>query len=869
VVASQNFTTGPEVDEVGHGTHVASIIAGSGAAEGGRYRGVAPGAQLLSGKVCEIFGCPESSILAGMQWAVVDQGARLVNFSIGGMDEPGIDPLEAAIDSLSADFGALFVVAAGNAGDTPQSVSSPGTATLALSVGAVDRSDEVAEFSGRGLSVGSYAVKPELTAPGVGIVAARAQGTLLGLPVGDAYVSLSGTSMATPHVAGAAALLLQQHPEWGARELKAALIGSSQNSPAWGVADQGAGRVDIEAALDLNLFVDPPSTSFGIASWPHEDDEPVERTLTYQNLGGAIDLSFELDVKGPDGVRPPAEMFSVTPATLHIPAGETATVTVTARTSVAGPNGTYGGRLLASDGAGRTVATPLAVYRETESYDLTIRHIGRDDQPADYYFFLMVGLDQFYVDFFFGTPGEDVTRRVPGGRYTAGTNFGAINSPDPWAYVILAVPELSLDEDRLLELDGRVTEPISLRAPTRRADLAGAGLSWFMHGDVYGLANSYWFLEELDPLYYSATIGPVPPEFVSFVHAEWTDTTQTPSALYAAAWVGKEGLPQEPLARITKQSTAVVDASYAASLTESPVWNDLSLLSFVRDVGGGLTFLADLPLRRTEHYFSDDSATTWMTELWIHDPAYATNLIYGFEPRSLRPGKRYRSHWNQPPFSVHLSEELQAPYTAASRAGDVIAIAAATYSDNEQHAGYIAAQGTTSLYRNGELIGFSDYGGGGNFDVPPEPAEYRLELEEAQGAFELSTQQQTVWSFESSHADGEERLPLLVVHFDPELDDRGRAPRGRDFTLPLSVQQYGQSGTPRVRRPKLEVSFDDGVTWTRANVERDGHNWRAEYEHPRHGDYVSLRVSTLDGEGNAVEQTLIRAYALAERRGGH
>jgi hypothetical protein len=72
-----------------------------------------------------------------------------------------------------------------------------------------------------------------------------------------------------------------------------------------------------------------------------------------------------------------------------------------------------------------------------------------------------------------------------------------------------------------------------------------------------------------------------------------------------------------------------------------------------------------------------------------------------------------------------------------------------------------------------------------------------------------------------------------------------------------------------VRRPKLEVSFDDGVTWTRANVERDGHNWRAEYEHPRHGDYVSLRVSTLDGEGNAVEQTLIRAYALAERRGGH
>ncbi|MFD1325030.1 S8 family serine peptidase, partial [Micromonospora sonneratiae] len=117
VADSRNFSDAPDLrDEVGHGTHVASTIAGSGAASGGKYRGVAPDATLFSGKVCESTFCMDSAILAGMQWAAVEKRAMVVNLSLGGTDTPEIDPLEQAVNTLTAQTGTLFVIAAGNDG---------------------------------------------------------------------------------------------------------------------------------------------------------------------------------------------------------------------------------------------------------------------------------------------------------------------------------------------------------------------------------------------------------------------------------------------------------------------------------------------------------------------------------------------------------------------------------------------------------------------------------------------------------------------------------------------------------------------------------------------------------------------------------
>ncbi len=114
-IAEQNFTDTPDtVDRNGHGTHVAAILADTGARSGGKYRGVASGTSILDGKVLDDWGSgTDSTIIAGMQWAV-DQGADIVNMSIGGFDYPGIDPMEEAVNTLSAGNGTLFVIAAGN-----------------------------------------------------------------------------------------------------------------------------------------------------------------------------------------------------------------------------------------------------------------------------------------------------------------------------------------------------------------------------------------------------------------------------------------------------------------------------------------------------------------------------------------------------------------------------------------------------------------------------------------------------------------------------------------------------------------------------------------------------------------------------------
>ncbi|MGW0575308.1 S8 family serine peptidase, partial [Streptomyces sp. NPDC002920] len=199
IAESQSFVPDQTVqDGHGHGTHVASTIVGSGAASDGKRKGVAPGAQLLIGKVLGNDGRGQTSwILNGMEWAA-HSGAKIVSMSLGGTATGPSDVLSETVDDLSASTGTLFVIASGNAGPGEQTVGTPGIADSALTVGAVDKSDQLASFSSRGPRPGDFAVKPEITAPGVAITAARAAGTTMAgsTPVDDYYSTASGTSMA-------------------------------------------------------------------------------------------------------------------------------------------------------------------------------------------------------------------------------------------------------------------------------------------------------------------------------------------------------------------------------------------------------------------------------------------------------------------------------------------------------------------------------------------------------------------------------------------------------------------------------------------------------------------------------------------------
>ncbi len=146
-------------------------------------------------------------------------------------------------------------------------------------------------------------------------MAARSKDGQIGEPVGDSYVRLSGTSMATPHVAGAAAILAQQHPDWTAGPLKATLMGSAKPNPALGVFAQGAGRVDVARAISQTIVADQASISFGTQLWPHNDDEVLTRTVTYHNSGAAAaTVAIIVDATGPNGAAVPAGTFAVQPA---------------------------------------------------------------------------------------------------------------------------------------------------------------------------------------------------------------------------------------------------------------------------------------------------------------------------------------------------------------------------------------------------------------------------------------------------------------------------------------------------------------------------------------------------------------------------
>ncbi|HEY1177517.1 MAG TPA: S8 family serine peptidase, partial [Phytomonospora sp.] len=253
-IAGVRDFTGPSpeaIDGYGHGTHVASTVAGSGAASDGRYKGVAPESRLLIGKVCDDGGgCADSDVIAGMQWAA-DNGAAAVNLSLGGDPTDGTDPLSLAVEELTASTGTLFVVAAGNYG-TAGSVGSPASADAALAVGSVTKQDALSGFSSQGPRVGDHAVKPDIAAPGTAITAARAAGTEGEGP----YLTADGTSMATPHVTGAAAILKQRHPDWSGPRLKAALMGASTGLDGLGAFQIGAGRLDVARAVSQELVAD-------------------------------------------------------------------------------------------------------------------------------------------------------------------------------------------------------------------------------------------------------------------------------------------------------------------------------------------------------------------------------------------------------------------------------------------------------------------------------------------------------------------------------------------------------------------------------------------------------------------------------------
>jgi serine protease AprX len=275
ILASVNFADERLVsDPGGHGTHVAGIVAGNGGRSDGQFIGVAPEANIVDVRVLGRTGSGRiSSVVRGIEWVLAHRTAyniRVLNLSFGAPTPTSYrtDPMSAAIE-IAWRRGLVVVVAAGNGGPGRDTVASPGIDPYAITVGATDdngtitpRDDTLAPFSSWGSAESN--AKPDLVAPGRRIVSLRVQGSALDLlypdrlvvlPNGSTYLRLSGTSMATPVVAGAVALLLQRRPNLSPDQVKALLVGATQPygqdsgvSLPDPIAD-GSGLLDVRGAI--------------------------------------------------------------------------------------------------------------------------------------------------------------------------------------------------------------------------------------------------------------------------------------------------------------------------------------------------------------------------------------------------------------------------------------------------------------------------------------------------------------------------------------------------------------------------------------------------------------------------------------------
>ncbi|MFF2526243.1 S8 family peptidase [Streptomyces liangshanensis] len=848
VVEAKDFTNSTDVlDHYGHGTHVASILAGTGAASQGKYKGVAPGARLISGKVLNDRGSgTESSIMAGMEWAV-GQGATIVNLSLGGADTLGVDPLEETVDKLSDR--ALFVIAAGNEGPGAGTLGTPGTAERALTVGAVDKQDVLAPRSSRGPRVGDGLLKPDLTAPGVDITAAAAEGSRIDTSPGTphpapGYLTISGTSMATPHVAGAAALLSQQHPDWTGQQLKEALVGSAKPGP-YSAVEQGSGRVDLTRAITQTVVAEPASLSFGAPRWPHTDDQPVTRTLTYRNTGAqAVTFDLAATATGPGGTPAPAGLFTLGARQVTVPAGGTASVDVTANPRLGGTALGVHSLAVTATAGDRVVRTAGALHLEGEMHELTLKATARDGSaPADGdWSGYLYNLDD---DTMVPVSGANGTARLwlPKGTYTILGEVPLLSSEGVYiGHDWVSAPRLLLDRDMTLPVDARQTKPIDMSVPDPDASYSVGFVVITPDGAPGPIAV---YIGSMPEGFRTQQVGPRPARGTVSSHlvaSYQKDDTQylVGDTLKDAFYTGATLHPKQ--SRFARLDSGLGSAAEGRSgvITTTPGFQ-------VR-----LYTSADLPGTVTTYLLEGPAWTRTFQQL----NGRVVEAEYRTPARTYRGGRAYTETFNAGVFGPALGDAG----VGLVRDGDRLTGSIRPFADGAGHDGlslYDPLTSYTSLYRDGVKYGSAQ----GvldttSFDLPKDKARYRIAtggIRREAGVSALSTEVTWTAEFTSARTKRPTSLPVSVVRFTPEIGLDGWAVAGASQSVPVTVQGSGEHG---LRSLTVYASSDHGSTWSRLPV-RGG---KVTVVNPGAGGTVSFKAEFSDREGGVFTQTVIDAY---------
>ncbi|WP_306970616.1 S8 family peptidase [Streptomyces afghaniensis] len=863
VIGAKNFTTSPDTsDKIGHGTHVASIAAGTGAKSGGKYKGVAPGAKILNGKVLDDSGFgSDSEVLAGIEWAAA-QGADVVNMSLGGGDTPAIDPLEAAVNKLSEEKGILFAIAAGNEGDFgEQTIGSPGSAAAALTVGAVDDKDVLADFSSRGPGLDG-ALKPDVTAPGVDITAASAPGNQIAQEVGEkpaGYMTISGTSMATPHVAGAAAILKQQHPAWKHAELKGALTGSTKGG-AYTPFQQGSGRIQVDKAIKQSVIADPASVSFGVQQWPHTDDKPVTKELTYRNLGTKdVTLKLASTATDPKGKAAPAGFFKLGATSVTVPAGGKASVPFTVNTKLGGTlDGAYSSYVTAT-GGGQTVRTAAAVQREVESYDVTLKFLGRDGKPATNYSADLAAVSGLGKGKSYAPYDADgtVTTRVPKGGYILNTNVYVGDDPETFkGSDWLAQPKLNVTKNTTITLDARKAKPVDITVPDKavKPEFVSADYTVETKDSSYGFG---WLLDSFADIR-TAHVGPqiTDGSVTQQWDGHWSKGDKEEYDVTGGGKVKQLATGYTKHYKASELATVKVGLGAAAKGKKGSI----SAVGWMPWSNGAssIGIQQSLPGTRTLH-LSTAGGVQWQLEFsqsgGVDEDGFPVDEAgYAMGTHKFAAGKTYSKTVNTAVFGPRLNAEF-----GLFRENNQIYGSLPLFADGKGNAGYSTFSAVdTTLYRNGKKVGGNNdpLFGEKPFKVPAGDAEYKLttSVKRSVKVAAASTRIDASWTFRSKKSSGIKQLPASTVRFNAATGLDSKVPAGKTVSVPVTVE--GAAKGSNLKSLSVYVSYDYGKTWKKLTVNKG----KVSFKNPAKGKAISFHAKIADKKGNKSTISIYNAY---------
>ncbi|KRF13782.1 hypothetical protein ASG90_13160 [Nocardioides sp. Soil797] len=864
-------------DRQGHGTHVASTIAGNGTASAGTRRGMAPRADLVIGKVLGSGGGQASWIIAGMEWAV-DQGADVVNMSLGSSEPTDCrDPIARSAQKLSKQTKTLFVVAAGNSG-LRETVSSPACASGVLTVGAVDGESEVASFSSRGPGLSTHALKPDLTAPGVDIV-----GAANGSPGDNHYTTMSGTSMAAPHVAGGVALLRQAHPRWTAEQIRQVLTSRAKQSPHGTVYDSGTGEMSVKRALNAKVTA-TSGLLLGNFAWPHNGHEQATRKVTFTNLTKKkIDLKFKLDGRrGADGKKIPAATMQLGRKKATVRPGQTVKVPVTARDLRAGlTSASYGGlgaRVLATNKKGKVLATSAVGYwMEPKSADLTVNLIDRDGKPATWGSLTVFQLDEIAAQAP-AVDGEPITARLRTGKVSI--NGFVESESGEWTY--LSVPELDLTKDRTITLDARQATPITVgteqAAQPRDASMSYTRIArggWVLGGAAYARGLDEGEVE-MSALTTSAKVTNGKAGFGSYwrLYDPATSTAES-DFVYNLAFDETGGVAADQAHEVADADLGSVDETWWAMGEDHTFFDSMQtvnpLTGELQYAGGGGNAV-NAPGTRTAWYTAGRPWRQMGTSRRLF-----TEVMYGAQ-ETFTPGEHRTTDWYRLPTATGLNRNADGtPGRVAERQGNLLGLAFPHWKDSEGRFGQggFGDIGSAELFRGDESLGRSAWPSG-QWEVPAGKDRYTAVVDQRsirpEPFWSLGLHTVTRFGFTSSRPTGEDvvPLPIMLPTFDAEVDGHQLAPAEADF--PVTIDFAGQDGyQPKgIGDVEVQVSYDEmavdqdpsSYTWTDVEVTEQDGAWVAQLDNTdASGKRVSLHVSARAADGTTVDQ--YATYVLA------